>query len=78
MVANVVAYLIIFAAISRNVASDPDTLQDLCVAAPSSGIINAAFVQKRESISPLIYFLDIIVYILLYHLIKVTIDISSN
>ena len=54
MVANVVAYLIIFAAISRNVASDPDTLQDLCVAAPSSGIINAAFVQKRESISPLI------------------------
>jgi hypothetical protein len=48
MVANVVAYLIIIAAISRNVASDPDTLQDLCVAAPSSGIINAAFFTEER------------------------------
>ena len=43
MVAKVLAYLILFAAISSTVTSDPDTLQDLCVAAPSSGMVNVAF-----------------------------------
>ncbi|KAE8008412.1 hypothetical protein FH972_004928 [Carpinus fangiana] len=36
MLADVVAYLIVFTAISSTVASDPDTLQDVCVAVPSS------------------------------------------
>jgi quercetin dioxygenase-like cupin family protein len=65
MVANVVAYLIVFTAISSTVASDPDTLQDVCVAVPSSGILmlilTACFLRPIY-----IYILDRLVFLYIY------------
>ncbi|KAG2697894.1 hypothetical protein I3760_07G126200 [Carya illinoinensis] len=50
MMANVLACLVIFAAIfSSAVSSDPDSLQDLCVAAPTSGNKVNGFLCKDEA-----------------------------
>lgn len=49
MAANVLAYLLIFAAIRSTVAADPDAAQDLCVADPSSGIKVNGFACKDEA-----------------------------
>ncbi|KAF5743862.1 GERMIN-LIKE protein 10 [Tripterygium wilfordii] len=49
MAVKVVAYILFITAISGALANDPDLLQDLCVAKPSSGIKVNGFACKDEA-----------------------------